>query len=199
MLSAIIMTHLVNITEILIEEGIKARAHFQVWWALRNQALPKYHSAMNDFAYVDFFHAANSGHYTLFLLSLAKLFDRDPRVAGISELKRALRSNDKTTTALAVARFLKPHEAQVRRVMGIRNSSVVHNEHGISRNKVYELNGVTPNELRALIDSACAAINLVARELGIVNTIFESDRAERATLNMLETLACGAKLKISKE
>lgn len=152
---------------------------------------------MNDFAYVDFFHAANSGHYTLFFLSLAKIFDRDPRVAGISELKRALRADGKTTTALAVARLLKPHEAQVKRVMGIRNRSIVHNEHGISRSKVYELNGVTPNELRAQIDAACAAINHAARELGVVNTIFESDRTERATLRMLETLALGAKRKRS--
>lgn len=189
------MTHLATITEILIEEGVKARAHFQVWWALRNRALPKYHSAMNDFAYVDFFHAANLGHYTLFFLSLAKIFDRDPRVAGISELRRALRADGKTTTALAVARLLKPHEVQVKRVMAIRNRSIVHNEHGISRSKVYELNGVTPNELRALIDAACAAINHAARALGIVNTIFESDRTEQATLSMLETLALGAKRK----
>ena len=193
------MTHISHITEILIEEGIKTRAHFQVWWALRNRALPKYYAAMNDFAYVDFFHAANSGHYTLFLLSLAKLFDRDPRVAGIRELKRALRADGKTRTALAVSKLLKPHEAQVKRVMGIRNRSVVHNEHGISRQKVYEVNGVTPNELRALIDATCTAINQVAREIGIVNTIFESDRSEKATLNMLETLARGAKLKRSEQ
>ena len=151
---------------------------------------------MNNLDYVDFFHAANSGHYTLFLLSLAKLFDRDSRVAGMMELRRALRTEGRGNLALAVARQLKPHEATVKQVMTIRNRSVVHNEHAITRSKVYKLNGgVTPDQLRDLIDATCNAINQVASQVGIVDPIFESDRSERATLNMLETLARGSKLK----
>jgi hypothetical protein len=56
---------------------------------------------------------------------------------------------------------------------------------------VYKLNGITPNQIRALIDETTGAINHIARELGITNTIFESDRGERATLRMLETLERG--------
>jgi AbiU2 len=184
-----------HLTRLLIDEGIKARAHYQVWWALRNRALPKYLDTMNNSAYVDFFHAANSGHYTLFLLSLSKIFDRDTRVAGIKELKLALRAEGKTNIANEIARMLKPHEKHVRSVMGIRNRSVVHNEYAVSIEKVYQLNGVTPNQLRDLIDATCQAINLAARDLGIVNPIFDSDRTERATLKMLELLAMGAKTK----
>jgi hypothetical protein len=172
----------------LIEEGTNARAHFQIWWALRNLALPKYLPAMNNMEYVDFFHAANSGHYVLFFLALSKIFDRDPRVAGISELKRTLRAEGKTKTAIEIARQLKPVESYVKRVMRIRNRSVVHNEHAVPRNKVYQVNGITPNQLREVIDAACSSINAAARELGITNTVFESDRAERATLNLLEAL-----------
>jgi hypothetical protein len=187
------MANATHIAQVLIEEGVKARAHFQVWWALRNCALPKYYKAMNDLAYVDYFHASNSGHYTLFLLSLAKLFDRDPRVAGMRELKRALRSEGRTSSALAIGRTLKPHEATIKSVMAIRNRTVVHNEHSIARHNVYEINGVTPNELKALIDAAGNAINSVAADLGITNRVFDSDRTEQATLNMLETLARGAR------
>lgn len=182
-----------EIAHTLIEEGIKARAHFQVWWALRNKALPKYYDAMNDFAYVDFFHAANSGHYTLFLLSLAKIFDHDSRVAGIKEFCRALRAEGMNKSALAICHALKPHQGIVKKVMAIRNKSVVHNEHGITRSEVYELNGVTPNQIRDLIDVTCKSINEAASGLGLNNLIFDGDRAERATLNMLETLAKGAK------
>lgn len=185
----------IHLTRLLIDEGIKARAHYQVWWALRNRALPRHRATMNDYAYVDFFHAANSGHYTLFLLSLSKIFDRDTRVAGIKELKRALRAEGKTNIANEIARMLKPHEKHVRSVISIRNRSVVHNEYAVSIEKVYQLNGVTPDQLRDLMDATCQAINLAARDLGIVNAIFDSDRAERATLNMLEVLAMGAKAK----
>lgn len=180
-----------EISDRLIEEGINARAHFQVWWALRNRALPKYHATMSDFDHVDFFHAANAGHYVLFFLALAKIFDRDNRVAGIKELKRALRAEGLKATALQIAKELKPFESQVKCVMSIRNRSVVHNEHAINRSKVYEVNGITPNQLRDLINAACGAINGAARDLEIRNTIFDSDRAERATLRMLETLQQG--------
>ena len=96
-------------------------------------------------------------------------------------------------SALAICYALKPHQGIVKKVMAIRNKSVVHNEHGITRSEVYELNGVTPNQLRDLIDVTCKSINEAASGLGINNPIFDSDRAERATLNMLETLAKGAK------
>lgn len=186
------MSSAYNITLRLIEEGINARAHFQIWWTLRNLAIPKYLPVMNNVEYVDFFHAANSGHYTLFLLALAKVFDRDSRVAGISELKRALRTEGKSNLALQVAREMKPIEAYVKRLMRIRNRSVVHNEHAISREAVYELNGVTPNQLFEVIETACRSINLVAQALEIETSIFESNRAEQATINLLKTLERGS-------
>lgn len=179
------------ITLQLIEEGTAARAHFQVWWALRNLALPKYLATMNDLNYVDFFQASNSGHYKLFFLALSKIFDRDSRVAGISELKRALRSEGQGSIALRIAKELKSIEPLVKRVMSIRNRTIVHNEHSMPRTKVYKINGITPNQLRLVIDTVCATINSAALGQGITNTIFENDRLELATLGMLERLDRG--------
>lgn len=105
-----------TITLLLVEEGIAARAHFQVWWALRNLAIPEYLPVMNDGSYVDFFHASNSGHCKLFFLALSKVFDRDTRVAGISGLKRALRSEGHTHIALRIAREMKPIDSFVKKL-----------------------------------------------------------------------------------
>ena len=185
------MTTAKNIALRLAEEGNKARAHYQIWWALRNLALPKYLPTMNDHSYVDFFHASNSGHYTLFLLALSKIFDRDTRVAGISELKRALRAEGHAQVANKIARDLKPYAPYVRSILGIRNRSLVHNEHQISRNRVYQVNGITTNQMRDTMNAVCAAINEATEALGLGNMVFVSDRAERATLSMLETLDRG--------
>lgn len=182
------MSSATSITLGLIEEGIAARAHFQVWWTLRNLALPKYLSTMNNLDYVDFFHASNAGHYKLFLLALAKIFDRDDRVAGLRELRKALRVEGRADLARCIAKQLKPIEPMVKSIMQIRNRSLVHNEHSLSRKQVYRLNGITPNQIRIVIDVACNVINCTARELGISNTIFESNRLEAATINMLEKL-----------
>ena len=176
------------ITLLLIEDGIAARAHFQVWWALRNLAIPKYLPVMNDGSYVDFFHASNSGHYKLFFLALSKIFDRGTRGAGISELKRALRSEGHTRIALRIAKELKPIEPFVEKLMRIRNQTIVHNNHSIPRSKVYKINGITPNQLRQVVETVCGTINATARDLGITNTIFDSARFENATLSMLERL-----------
>ena len=179
------------ITLLLIDEGMAARAHFQVYWALRNLALPKYHGVMNDANYRDFFLASNSGHYKLFFLALSKIFDRDSRVAGISELKRALRSEGQGRTALRITRELRPIPPFVKKLMHIRNQTIVHNEISVPRTKVYEVNGITLNQLRQVIEAVCGAINATAHDLGIPNRIFDSSRFESATLGMLERLGRG--------
>jgi hypothetical protein len=129
--------------------------------------------------------------YKLFFIALSKIFDRDERVAGISELKKALRSEGRSDLAVHIGRELKPLEDLIGRIMRIRNKSVAHSERAIPRTKIYKVNGISPNEIRHVIDRACAVINHVATSLGISNRIFESNRLEQATLRMLETLERG--------
>ena len=186
-----------DIVIVLIEEGIAARAHFQVWWALRNRAVPRFLPTMNNFDYVDFFHASNAGHYKLFLLALSKIFDRDTRVAGLKTLRTQLQSEGRADLAKYIGTRLNPLQSRITAVMGIRSQSIVHNNHALPRAKVYQLNGITPNQLRELIDKTSDVINHVAGELGITNTIFDSDRSERATLRMLEVLERGNKVRAS--
>ena len=180
------------ITEQLIAEGIAARAHFQVWWTLRNLALPKFYATMNDGEYVDFFHASNAGHYKLFLLALAKIFDRDDRVAGISELRNALCLEDRADLARYIHDELSPITKAVAKIMHIRNKSLVHNDRNFPRPKVYKVKGgLTPDQIREVIDKACSVINHVAVQLNISNIIFDGLPLENATLSMLKVLHRG--------
>jgi hypothetical protein len=185
------MNELQKIIYDLIEEGIAARAHFQTWWALRNLALPKYYKVMNDYGYVDFFHASNSGHYKLIFIALSKIYDRDPRTSGLRSLKAALAEAGCSDLESYVDTNLALHENLVARVSKIRSQSIAHNQKDLPRTKVYKINGVTPNQIRLLIEDTCKVINHVGRELGLNNLIFDSDRGERAVLNLLETLEKG--------
>lgn len=171
----------------LMEEGSAARAHFQIWWALRNLAIPQYLTTMDDNA--DFFLASSAAHFKSFFLALSKIFDRDQRVSGVSNLKEALRLEGRSKLADDFEKTIEPLATSVTRVMSLRNRTIVHNERELPRDKVYEVYGISPNEIRSLIDSICVAINNVAQGLGITNMIFENDRLERATLAMLERLA----------
>lgn len=171
----------------LMEEGSAARAHFQVWWALRNLAIPQYLPTMDNHA--DFFIGTSAAHFKSFFLALSKIFDRDLRASGVSNLKDALRFEGYSKIADDFEHAIEPLTLLVKRVMSVRNRAVVHSESGFPRDKVYELYGVSPNEIRSLIDSTCGAINNVAQGLGITNIIFDNDRLERKTLEMLKRLA----------
>jgi len=182
------MTAITKITRDLIDEGVAANAHFQIWWALRNLALPKYLNAMNDLDYVDFFHASNSGHYKLIFISLSKIYDIDSRTAGIRKLKVELRKAGNVKMAEYVKNELDPYTSLVIKLSNIRNQTISHNQISLGRKEAYNRNGVTPDEIKELIDKTCAVINEVARNIGVNNTIGDSDRFESATLKLLEAL-----------
>ena len=182
------MTRLSTIVQHLIEEGIAARAHFQTWWALRNRAIPDFLPDMNHLEYVDFFHVSNSGHYKLFFIAISKIFDRDTRASGIASLREGLRAEGHDNLADYVEAELEPLTERVCRIQTIRNQAIGHNQTDLPREKVYDINGTTPNEIMELIDITCGAINKIARELGFTNVIFDSKRYEDATLELLRAL-----------
>ena len=47
----------------------------------------------------------------------------------------------------------------IQKIIQIRNQSIGHNQHDLPAKKVYEINGITPNQIRGVSDS-------VAWELG---------------------------------
>lgn len=185
------MTSALKILDHLIEEANAARAYFQVWWALRNLALPEFYDTMNDSKLVQFFHASNSGHYKLIFVALSKIYDSDTRSAGIAELKNTLRAEGRDDVADKLEADLAAVTSHVQRILGIRNRTVLHNEHSIDRAKVYEINGIKTDEIWDLIDKTSEAINSVAHALRHPFRVSVSRPYETATLAMLEQLRRG--------
>lgn len=186
------MASTIAILEPLIEETNAARAHYQVWWALRNLALPDFYEAMNDRRYVQYFQASNSGHYKLVFVALGKIYDSDTRSAGIRALKAALHAEGYAFVADKLEADLAAATCQVARLLTIRNRTVLHNEHSISRGQVYQLDGgITANEIWDLIEVTTHAINSVADALGYSLRVSTGKPYETATLAMLEQLRRG--------
>ncbi|WP_133434375.1 AbiU2 domain-containing protein [Achromobacter xylosoxidans] len=177
-----------DITERLIEEGTKARSYFQIWWVLNNRAYPDYASTMQHWEYSDFFYATSPGYFTLFVLALSKMFDRDPRSAGFQSLRTALEQEGKPEVAAQIEAALTPLRPKVKRIMEIRSQSVVHNSFGLSRDDIYKANGITIDEIRDLVDATCQCISRVAAALDIQGHALASERTANATLRMLAGL-----------
>lgn len=183
------------ITHRLIEEGTKARSYFQVWWVLNNRAYPAYASTMEHWEFADFFYAASPGYFTLFMLALGKMFDLDERSAGFQSLRATLAQEGKPEIAEQIRTTMAPYAPQARRVMEIRNRSLVHNSFGVPRDAVYEANAITIDELRGLVDATCQCISAAAAALDIHGHALASERVANATLNVLEGLRTSLQLR----
>ena len=59
----------------------------------------------------------------------------------------------------------------------------------MTRDEVFEAYGVTPNEIRALVEAVRTVLNEAGRRLGWPTVISEGERQERATMAILRRLA----------
>lgn len=146
---------------------------------------------MNHHEYVDFFHASNSGFLKLTFVSLAKIFDRNSQAIGIGDLCKALESDGNNKLATAIENKINPHQDLVQRVLAIRNKSVSHMQKDLSRDEVYELYGVTPDEIRLLVNDIREVLNDVSHSFGSSTVISEGSRQESAVLSFLKILEHG--------
>lgn len=174
-----------------------ANAHYQIWFTLRGEgkALPKFHKDMNDFRYVDFFHASNSGHYKLIFIELGCLFDSDDRAASFKNLKKALEKRGQMKLIGKIESRLNNYKDIVSKVKTIRSKLIAHKDLTVDVKKTYrEKNGITPDQICDLIKTSCVLLNELNQELIGKNNnpiAIESDRCEKATFSLLEVLNKG--------
>jgi hypothetical protein len=173
-----------------------AQAYYQIWFTLRGQgkAIPEYYDDMNDYRYVDFFHAINSGNYKLIFLELGCIFDSDTRTASFRNLKTALAAEGHNDIVNDINCALAPFSALVASAITIRAKLIAHKEIGAFSTEVHQSNSVIPNEIGNLINVSCNLINDInIRLFGTRSCLLATttDRFERATFQMLEVLRRG--------
>lgn len=170
----------------LIESTIEAKAHYQVWWALVNQARPKYVATMNR--YPDFFIATQRAHFDSMVLNLAHIFDKRIDVSSIFTYL-ALTELEFTAADLQALRGeISALVSVVDAIKTIRHKSVAHKDAALNEKQVFALADVTPNQIRDLILDAVSVIEGLRRRKGWANGVFESERFSEATLRVLSTL-----------
>ena len=177
------------------EEASKSCAYFHTWWSLNNRGLAEYRWTINDSTYVDFFLTAYSGFFDLFFVSLSKLFDRtrsgNQEALGFKKFREMLNQHGFTEEAQLIKQRLEPKEEVVKRIRGIRNKAIGHNEAALTREAVFDQYPITPNEIRDLIREIRDVLNEIGRRIGYPNGISDGDRNERAVVALLETLRRG--------
>ena len=131
-----------------------AMAHYQIWFTLRGdgKAIKTHLDDMNDFRYVDFFQAANSGNYKLMFIEAACLFDSDNRTQSIKNLKLLMRENGLRHISDKFENKLKPYATLVSNIKTIRGRIIAHKEAGIDPKDLYKKHGIAPNDIKDLLN-----------------------------------------------
>ena len=168
-----------------------ATAYFHTWWGLTNTSLLDHYATMSDYRHVDFFHTAHAGFLALTFVSLAKLFDSDGRALGIRNIRTLLTESGFGTEAAELEDCFKPYSDLVRRILQIRNRSEAHNEAELSRDDVYRLYGVAPDEIRELITAVRNGMNSLASKFQVPTRISDGQRNENAVSALMEMLQRG--------
>jgi len=170
-----------------------ALAHYQIWYTLRGKgkAIENYIHEMDDYRYVDFFLAANSGNYKLMFIETASLFDSDNRTQSIRSLKTLMNTYGLNEISDKFEKNLKPYSELVSNIKTIRSRVIAHKEAGIDPSELYNKHGIKPDDIRDML-------NIVAdllRELESMLTnnsnshsVGATDRWEQATFKLLESL-----------
>jgi len=180
-----------------ISDSIEAgTAFYQIWFTLRGQgkALPEYYNDMNEFRYVDFFHAINSGTYRLMFIELGCLFDTDPRAASIRNLKSELVKIGRQDLVSHIDKQLSPYTDMVKNILTIRSKLIAHKELGASSEVIHSKYGIKPDMIKDLLKICCLLINDIHEKLFGKNGVFcaaETERFENATFKLLSVLRKG--------
>jgi hypothetical protein len=173
-----------------------ALAHYQIWFTLqgKGKAIDTYLDDMNDYRYVDFFDAANSGNYKLMFIETACLFDSDDRTHNIRSLKALMTKNGLTDLVDEFNQKLKPFEKLVSNIKTIRSKVIAHKEAYVNPGELYREHGIKPDEIKDLLNTTAELLRELESKLtgdDSGHSVGITDRWEKATFNLLDVLRTG--------
>jgi len=185
------MTHEVDLRQTfnrIRAETSAACGFFHTWKALESaKGNPKLREMMNDTRHVDFFRLSMAGNFSLYFLSLGKIFDKSKRAINFQQLKELLRGNGYDNLACEIDKVCTNHSRTIEKIWDIRNKAVAHIDPD-AIDKVFEEARITPDEIEATIDAARDVINKISRKLEHPNGISSGRRNRQAVQNLLENL-----------
>lgn len=152
-------------TEVIRLAGLALR-HFEVWRvytdeASRNKLFP----AMRHFP--DFVRLDEHAHQELFLLYLGCLFETNGNTINLAGLIEAAAKANGRFDAEKVWGSLKEADEMIRKIAMVRGGAVAHRGISISRKDIFEKAGLTPDNLRVLVDDAEQIAYAIGRAFGV--------------------------------
>lgn len=180
----------------LLESINAAKAHYQIWWVISNEARPNLVPAMNQFS--DFFIATLDAHFNSMILNLTYLFDKNHYSSTLQNylnIDKASFHSDELKILNDKVESLSLAAEPIRKM--IRNKAVAHKDAKLSEKEIFQNADITPNQIRDLIFSCASLIDDLRQRKGCLNGVFQSQRFAKSTLNAIKCLDNYRKLTIN--
>ena len=137
--------------------------NYEVWWIYKGQhTRPKFIEAMNQYSL--FFETSIHAHFVALLMALYQMYETRPDTFNIPSLLSELESNDKFDAA-TVAKLKMMHDAAKPvwvKVSILRNKAFGHRSMHTTTEKAFKEAGLTPNDLRSLIEQTRDLLNIAS-------------------------------------
>ena len=180
------LTDLRELKRILFE----AQGCYELWWTyLQVKSKTEYFHVLLNFK--DFFEITARAYISNLVISLYKLYDGGNKVLNIGSLiketENILDSNEKQHIQ-GLMNKAKPIWGKVAK---LRSNLFAHRSNQLTRDEIYKMAQITPNQLRDLIDLSLEILNVISAKLH--EPIGKFEHLEGKDMNKILT-ALGCKL-----
>jgi hypothetical protein len=170
----------------VFESTIEARAHWQCWWAMGNQAKLTLRPQLNR--YSDFFNITERAHFNSLFINLGNLFDKRRDASSLDHYFRLARDRFSTHEIAEFRARLAGHEQAREGALVIRNGVIAHKTAGQTERQVFIAAGIRPRNIRDLVIECSEIVNRLVERENWTNRVFVSDQFFDATLGVISSI-----------
>lgn len=152
---------------------IRSRISWDLWWVQEgSDERPKNLEAMNRFP--DFFRFDAHAHLVASISAAYRTHDKRRDVRSLHTLVEASRSGAEVSPGVAdeCAKLLGSVEELSKKLATLRNKAIAHTDLTRSYDEVFKAAGITPFQLRFLLEAALTIVNKFEHALGEATTEF---------------------------
>lgn len=176
-----------KVLEDIVQSTIGAKTHFDMWWALANQARLAHEDVLEE--HCDFFDATYDAHYTSFFVYIAHLFDKRADSSSIPRYFQLMGSKAGSPWNQNLENRFAKIAIRAEPLVIARHKTVAHVDALLSEKDVFAPFDTTWNDVRAILTDIVAFVIDIrgAKHPGEIG-IPRDGRMKEALFSLLEQL-----------
>ena len=177
----------------LAEAMNSAQASYEVWYTLagKDKGYEQYSAVLRDSQFRDFFESVLNANFKVMFIDISCLFDSDKRASSFHQLKTSLKKDGYDDFRDRIESEMSSHEKLIKKIKANRDKRIAHHDATPTEENMLKEYGVTPNEIRWLLETFNGLLIAIYKDVVSLNTAYpiaRIDRFEDATFQLLLAL-----------